>query len=115
MENLVSLYVSIGRLMANSARSPGRTLKDVFGGQFPELRKTVSSANAKREMLQLPADVIFQDAALGILEGQHEDSQILENANETINAVLTPDLKGIQTEQVRNRRRLEIKTWQHLV
>ena len=93
--------------MTDFAWSLGRTIKGVFGGDFPELKKTVEDAKAKRDMLERTANVAFQEAALGTLKGLHENSQISGDVLEAINAVVIPDIKGIQTEQVRNRQRQE--------
>ena len=73
-------------------------------GNFQELKKTVDDAKEKRDKLQGMADVAFKVAALGILEGLHEDSRTLEDL---INAVMIPELKDIQAELAKSREHRE--------
>lgn len=71
----------------------------VFGGEFEELKKTVDDTKEKRNSLQRTADVAFKTAAIEILE---ENSKVLDDFGETINAVMIPELKNIRAELIKS-------------
>lgn len=92
--------------MTHCAKQLGRTLIGVFGGEYEELKVTVDDAKQKRDALQRTAGIAFETAAIGILEN---DSHVLGDVHEAINAVMIPTLRNIQDELVKDREHKELK------
>lgn len=108
--NLVNEHGKFGMTLLHSERTVtdhvcrlGRTMIGVFGGDFEELKVTINDAQKIRDAIQRTAGIAFQEAAIGILQG---DSKFV---NEAISAVIIPYLKDIQSESIKDRELQENK------
>ena len=102
--NLVNEHGKFGMTLLHSERTVtnhacrlGRTMIGVFSGEFEQLKVTINDAQKIRDAIQRTAGIAFQEAAIGILQG---DSK---SVNEAISAVIIPYLKDIQSESIKDR------------
>jgi len=72
-------------------------------GKNQEIAAIIDEANSKRQKLQQTADIAFQDAALEVFQGQHENTETLHGLFNAVEAMVVPTLKNIEAEQSRDR------------